>query len=64
VTDFLNAIKKGEELKIAGMYLNQKGITRIVVTDISMPRKSGFPGAQPFSVTALSDEPIELELFD
>jgi hypothetical protein len=38
------------------------GIYNIVVTDYSMPQNAGGISRQDFSINAISDEPLELQI--
>lgn len=62
-SDFLNLIeilKAPVALKVESEYLNFFDIDEIVVTGYSAPQKMGSRNTQPFQITALSDEPLEL----
>ena len=47
-------------LKVISPFLEIWGIYELVVTDFNIPQQPGMQNTQAFSITALSDEPIEL----
>ncbi len=53
-----------QSLKVISPFLELWGIYEIAVTDYNIPQKEGFQNTQPFDITALSDQPIELIIND
>ncbi len=65
VATYMHWWKINSELRVYNEILNQvHGIHYLVLEDIDLPRLEGKPGVQPFKITALSDEPIELQLIN
>jgi hypothetical protein len=62
VSELSRVYERKESLKVEGSNLCTMGIHQLVFTNISFPRKHGYPSLQPFIIEALSDEPIELEI--
>ena len=49
-------------IPVVSRFLNGMGIYNIVVTDYSMPQNAGGISRQDFSINAISDEPLELQI--
>jgi hypothetical protein len=54
--------KINSELQVEALVLNMLGIHNIVIEDIKWPRLEATPSVQPFTISASSDTPIELQL--
>lgn len=63
VTEFANLLeilKAPVSVKVESEFLAQFDIQEIVVTNYDFPQVAGFRDLQYFSISAISDEPIEL----
>lgn len=60
VKTFVELMKAAEAIKVTSKFLKYFSIHQIVVESYEVPQSKGFTNVQPFSITALSDEPIEL----
>lgn len=49
-------------IPVVSRFLNGMGIYNIVVTDYSMPQNAGGISRQDFTINAISDEPLELQI--
>lgn len=49
-------------IPVVSRFLNGMGIYNIVVTDYSMPQVAGGISRQDFTINAISDEPLELQI--
>jgi hypothetical protein len=58
----IGLLKEGNSLEIESPFLEQFGITTIVIENAGMPQAQGRMNEQPFSFQAYDDEPIELIL--
>jgi hypothetical protein len=54
--------RKGQAVKVECEYLRLFGIHYLVLTDVQYPDMAGTAGAFAYEFSALSDEPVELEL--
>lgn len=54
------AMKAPVSLQVVCEPLNRLGIYEVVIESYNLPQKQGFIGMQPFTISALSDEPLEL----
>ncbi len=61
VVDLVEILKAPVSLKVESEFLNFFDIDEIVVTGYSFPQKIGSRNTQPFQITALSDEALELK---
>jgi len=62
VTALVNLMKVSKQLDVASNFLQLFSISSIVITDYRIAEKTGSRNEIPFKFTALSDEPIELQL--
>ena len=53
-----------KDLQVESEILEWLGIYRMVVESWSLPVLEGYPNVQPFTITAISDQPIELRIRD
>lgn len=58
----IGLLKEGNSLEVESPFLEQFGITTIVIENSSMPQAQGRMNEQPFSFQAYDDEPVELIL--
>lgn len=49
-------------IPVVSRFLNGMGVYNIVVTDYSMPQVAGGISRQDFTINAISDEPLELQI--
>jgi hypothetical protein len=50
------------DIEVEGDVLNLLGINNLVILKVSWPRLEGFTNVQPYILTCISDEPIELKI--
>jgi len=53
-----------KEMQVTTALLNLLDIHNLVITDIKIPEVEGFNNIQPFVISAISDEPVELLIKD
>lgn len=59
-----NICEKQESIGVVNLLLNTLGITQIVIESYEFPDMEGFPGVQPYTISAISDDDPELVLID
>lgn len=64
ITELLEFFKINESLKVYSNLFEEKGISEILITDISLPAKEGFPDTQEFTINARSITPLEISLLN
>lgn len=62
VSDLTQVLALAKSLKVNSWYLNQFGITELVVTDYNFPQVEGQYSTQAFEISALSNTPFELNI--
>lgn len=60
VAKLVSLVKKKVALEVVSQFLFQFGITSLVVKGYNIPQMQGYQNEQPFSITCLSDSPINL----
>jgi len=61
VQKFVNIMKVPQAIKIYSNFINLFGISELVITSYDVPQLEGMRNQQPFTITAISDEYINLE---
>lgn len=61
-TALIQILKAPVALEVNSWYLNSLGIFNIVVSSFSLPQESGSYSQVPFSLSCLSDPPVELKI--
>ena len=64
VQTFINIMKVPQSIKIFSNFVNMFGISEIVITDYSLPQQEGMRNQQAFTINAISDAPINLEVLE
>lgn len=62
IVEMRKFFRVNDTLKVVSKILNDYGIYEVVLTNIRFPEMAGYPNAQPFIISALSDRPIKLIL--
>lgn len=62
MADLIKVLQAPVPLIINSWYLQLFGIYNIVVTDYDMNMRAGYYSQQAFSITAVSDQPVELKI--
>jgi hypothetical protein len=62
VRKFYEICEKEEAISISSAFLNHANITTVVITDYKISEKMGVRNGVPFSLTLLSDDPIEIKV--
>lgn len=62
VQTLINICKVPQSIKIFSNFINMFGISEIVITDYSIAQQEGLRNQQPFTINAISDAPINLEV--
>ncbi|MBD3748936.1 MAG: hypothetical protein IE931_05525 [Sphingobacteriales bacterium] len=64
--DLVNSLhqlfKVNQEMQVTTALLNLLDIHNIVITDLKLPEVEGYSNIQPYVISALSDEPVELKI--
>ena len=60
--DLFDICSLNKAVGVNSWYLRQFGIYNIVITDYEFPQNEGEYAMQPFSITAISDTPFELNI--
>jgi len=64
VQTLINILKIPQSIKIFSNFVNMFGISEIVITDYSLPQQEGLRNQQAFTINAISDAPINLEVIE
>ena len=64
VQTFINIMKVPQAIKVFSNFINLFGISEIVITDYSLPQQEGMRNQQSFTINAISDAPINLEVLE
>jgi len=64
VQTLINICKIPQSIKIFSNFINMFGITEIIITDYSIAQQEGLRNQQPFTINAISDAPINLEVIE
>lgn len=64
VQTLINILKIPDQITVYSKFINMFGIHNIVVTDYDMPQQEGMRNQQPFTINALSDTTIDLEVLE
>lgn len=64
VQTLINICKIPQSIKIFSNFINMFGISEIVITDYSIAQQEGIRNQQPFTINAISDAPINLEVIE
>lgn len=62
VLELKSALDAPVPLPVSSRFLNNLGVYNIVVEDVAMPQEAGGISKQAFTISAVSDEPIELQI--
>lgn len=60
--DLLKVIDAPVSIEVNSWYLRESGIYNIVITDAEIPQEPGRYSEVPFTIMALSDEPVQLRI--
>lgn len=64
VQKFINITKVPQAIKVYSNFINMFGIRDIVITDFPLSQQEGMRNQQPFTLNAISDEYIDLEVVE